>query len=139
MTHFALVGQRPEIVIDLVFTERGHRERRHEMLRSGGHYAAHRRAALTQPADQIEALIGGDPAGNDQQNAPVPKQVGPPTLSIEVQYATARVEGRGLSIRDGKSFNGTDIDISTDQGGSVVEYRLEIKAAVTLRVFNVDD
>jgi hypothetical protein len=49
------------------------------------------------------------------------------------------VEGRGLSIRDGKSFNGTDIDISTDQGGSVVEYRLEIKAAVTLRVFNVDD
>ena len=96
MPHLALVGQRPEVVIDLVLAQRGNRQRRHEVLRRRGHDAANRGAALAQPADQIEALIGGDPAGNDQQNAPVLKQVGPPSVS-RGQYATAR--GKGESYR----------------------------------------
>ena len=28
-----------------------------------------RRAALAQPADQLEALVGGDAAADDEQNA----------------------------------------------------------------------
>src|SRR5271154_2196757 len=48
------------------------------MLRRGGHDRAHRRTALAQSADQIEALIGRDPARNDQQDAPVVQQVDPP-------------------------------------------------------------
>src|SRR5271170_1235974 len=48
------------------------------MLRRGGHDRAHRRTALAQSADQIEALIGRDPARDDQQDAPVVQQVDPP-------------------------------------------------------------
>src|SRR5258707_584213 len=41
-----------------------------------GQDAPHRRAALAQAADQLEALIGGDAARDDQQNAPALQQVG---------------------------------------------------------------
>src|SRR5262249_50582107 len=54
MPHLALVGQRPEIVVDLVLAQRGDRQRRHEMLRRRGHDATHRGTALAQPADQLE-------------------------------------------------------------------------------------
>jgi hypothetical protein len=36
------------------------------MLRGGRHDAAHFGAALTQSANEIEALISGNPAGDDQ-------------------------------------------------------------------------
>ena len=98
MAHLALVGQRQEVVIDLVLAERGDRERRHELLRRRGHDAAHRGAALAQPADQVEALIGGDPAGDDQQNAPALKQVGPPILSAEVNMLLPEGKGDELSL-----------------------------------------
>ena len=41
-----------------------------EALRALGHDGAHYGAPLAQAADQIEALIGGDAARNDQQDAP---------------------------------------------------------------------
>ena len=37
--------------------------------RRAGHHAAHRVAALAQAADQVEALVGGDAAADDQQDA----------------------------------------------------------------------
>ena len=44
------------------------RQRRHELLRRLGHHHTHRYALLAQPADEVEALIGGDAAADDQQN-----------------------------------------------------------------------
>src|SRR4051794_11688798 len=47
-------------------------------MRRPGHDAAHRRALVAQPADQLEALIGGDAARDDQQNAPALQHVTSP-------------------------------------------------------------
>ena len=47
--------------------ERAGGERRDEFLRRLGQDAAHRRAALLQPADQVERLVGGDAAADDEQ------------------------------------------------------------------------
>ncbi len=49
--------------------DRAHRHRRDELLRGLGHHDAHRDAALAQPADQVERLVGRDPAGDDEQDA----------------------------------------------------------------------
>ena len=45
------------------------RQRRDEFLRRRRHHAAHRSAALAQAADQVERLLGGDAAADDQQDA----------------------------------------------------------------------
>ena len=45
------------------------RQRRDEMLGGLGQNAAHGEAALLQPADEIERLVGGDAAADDQQHA----------------------------------------------------------------------
>ena len=50
--------------------ERGGRERRHELLRARGQDAAHAGAALAQPPDEIERLVGGDAAADDEEDAP---------------------------------------------------------------------
>ena len=42
------------------------RKRGHEFLRRTGHDHAHFGAALTQSADQVQALIGRDPDGDDE-------------------------------------------------------------------------
>src|SRR5271155_1652720 len=76
------------------------------MLRRGGHDRAHRRTALAQPADQIEALIGRDPARDDQQDAPVVQQVDPPPrFAASVCYpsvtrARAIAVGRSLGVNE---------------------------------------
>ena len=49
--------------------ERASGERRDEFLRGLGENAAHGEGVLLQSADEIERLIGGDPAADDQQNA----------------------------------------------------------------------
>ena len=49
--------------------ERAGRERRDEMLRRRREDAAHARAALLQPADQVERFVGGDAAADDEQDA----------------------------------------------------------------------
>ncbi len=76
MAHFAFVGQRENVGIDLVAGEGLDRERRHELRRGVGQDGAHRRAALAQAADQVERFIGGDAAGNDQQHPPIGKRHG---------------------------------------------------------------
>src|SRR5947208_14147375 len=103
MTHFALVGQRPEVVIYLVLAERGNRQRPHKVLRRGGHDAANRGAALAQPADQVQALIGGNPAGDDEQNAPILKHGGSPILSTEVNMLLPGGEGESYRYRPNRS------------------------------------
>ena len=52
----ALVGQRAD------------RERRHELLGGPGHHGAHGDAALAQAADQVEALVGRNPAADDEND-----------------------------------------------------------------------
>ena len=54
---------------DMVGGQRADRQRRDEMLRGRGHHGAHRSAALAQPADQVERLVGGDAAADDQEDA----------------------------------------------------------------------
>src|SRR5579875_2190187 len=53
-------------------------------------------AALAQPADQLEALISGNPARNDQQDTPSAQQ---PTLRFTGgQYAPLSGQARGASL-----------------------------------------
>ncbi len=44
-------------------------KRRDELLGARRHDGAYARAALAQPADQVEALIGRDAAGDDEKDA----------------------------------------------------------------------
>jgi hypothetical protein len=64
-----LARQIEQLRIDPIFAERPDRERRHELLRRRRHHHPHPRAAFAQPADQLEALVGGDAAADDQENA----------------------------------------------------------------------
>ena len=54
---------------DMVGGERADRKRRDELTRGRRHDAAHRSAALAQPADQVERLVGRDAAADDEQDA----------------------------------------------------------------------
>jgi len=55
-----------------------------------------------QPANEIEALIGGDPAGDDQQNAPVLKQIDPSDRVSRYQINMLLPEDKGESYRNHK-------------------------------------
>ena len=48
---------------------RRQRERRHEFRPAAGQRAADGRAPLAQPPDQVERLVGGDAAGDDEEYA----------------------------------------------------------------------
>ena len=64
----ALVVEIEQLGEDAIVAERADRERRDELLRRPGHHHAHGDAALAQPPDQVEALVGGDAAADDQQH-----------------------------------------------------------------------
>ena len=49
--------------------ERGRRQRRDEFLGGFGQQRAHLRPALAQAPDQVERLVGGDAAADDEQDA----------------------------------------------------------------------
>src|SRR5215813_6326986 len=49
--------------------ERAGRERRDKLARRGGEDRPHREAALLETANEIERLVGRDPAADDQENA----------------------------------------------------------------------
>lgn len=53
----------------MVRRQRTDGKRRDEFPRALGHDRAHARAALAQPADQIQALIGRDAARDDEEDA----------------------------------------------------------------------
>ena len=69
VAHLVLVGQREHVGIDAVFRQRLQRQRRHEFGTRFGEDAAHRRAALAQPADELERLEGRYAARDDQQDS----------------------------------------------------------------------
>ena len=54
---------------DMVGRQRADRQRGDEFLRGCRHHHAHRRTALAQPADQVERLVGGNAAADDEQDA----------------------------------------------------------------------
>ena len=64
-----LVVEVEEILEDALAGDGGDRERRHEMMRRAAHRGAHRGARLLQAADQLQHLVGGDAAADDDQNA----------------------------------------------------------------------
>ena len=67
MADLALVIEIEEFGENPFVADRADGERRHELFGGLGHDRAHAKPALTQAPDQIEALIGRDPAADDQQ------------------------------------------------------------------------
>ena len=66
----ALVVEVEQLGEDAIVAERADRQRRDELLRRLGHDRTHGDAALAQAADQLEALVGGDAAADDEHDAP---------------------------------------------------------------------
>jgi len=73
MAHLGLVGEREQVVVDPAAREARHRQRCDEALGGFRHHGPDLGAALAQPADQVERLIGRDAAPDDQQDPP-PRQ-----------------------------------------------------------------
>ncbi len=65
----ALVVEVEQLGEDALVGQRAHRQRRDELLRRPGHDRAHADARLAQAADQLQALVGGDAAADDQHDA----------------------------------------------------------------------
>ena len=64
-----LVRRIEQVGEDALADDGAGRQRRDEMLGRLGQDAAHGEPALLQPADQVERLVGGDAAADDQQHA----------------------------------------------------------------------
>ena len=58
-----------QVGVGALAAERAGRERRDEVLRRAGENAAHPRAAVLQPPDEVERLVGGDAAADDEEDA----------------------------------------------------------------------
>ena len=65
----ALVVEIEQLGEHAVAGERADRQRRDELLRRPGHDRAHGDPALAQAADQLQALVGGDAAADDEHDA----------------------------------------------------------------------
>lgn len=68
VTHFRLVGQRKEIVVDLSPAETGDGKRRDELLRRFRQDGRHNRATLAQSSYQLERLVRRDASADDQEH-----------------------------------------------------------------------
>jgi hypothetical protein len=77
VAHLGLVGQREELGEDLVAGKRRGGQGRDELLGAVGHDAAHGGLPLPQRADQLQRAVGGDAAGDDEQDALALEHVGP--------------------------------------------------------------
>jgi hypothetical protein len=69
VSHLGLVGEREQVRVHLVLGQGGDRQRRHERLARLGEDRPDMGAALPEPADQIEALIGRDAPADDEEDA----------------------------------------------------------------------
>ncbi len=69
MAHLGLVGEREELVVDLLLGEARDRQRGDELGPGAGQDGAKGKPALAPAPDQLERLVGGDAAADDQQNA----------------------------------------------------------------------
>jgi hypothetical protein len=67
MTHLGLVGQVEQVVIGFLARQRGHGQGGHELRCRTGQHRRHRAARLADQPDQLQALVGGDAAADDQQ------------------------------------------------------------------------
>ena len=69
VAHLGFVGEREQLLIHLVAAEARERQWSDEFLAGARQDATHREAAFAQEADELERLIGRDPAADDQKNA----------------------------------------------------------------------
>ncbi len=71
VAHLGLVGEREELVVDLLLGKARDRQGRDELGPGAGQDGAKGQPALAAPADQLEHLVGGDAAADDQKNTPL--------------------------------------------------------------------
>ena len=71
MPHLDLVLQVEKICIYFIFGQGGERQRSDELLARARQHAAHAMAGLAQQAHQLDGLVGGDAATDDQKDAPM--------------------------------------------------------------------
>lgn len=69
MAHLAFVGERKEVGIDLLARQGGKGERRDEFLRRPSEHAADLDLAFLEAPDEVEAFVGRDAAGDDEEDA----------------------------------------------------------------------
>ena len=67
-----------QIGVDALMRQRARRQRRDELLRGLGQHAADVDAPLLQPPDQVQRLVGGDAAADDQGDAGLIGRMGAP-------------------------------------------------------------
>ena len=117
MAHLGLVGQVEERAVDRVAGEGGDGERRDELGAAGGQDRRHRGAGLLQQADELEALVGGDAAADDQEY-PAAGEHGPVRLgsagadfmcrNLPVARRRSRLRSRGRARCRNASSSGVD-------------------------------
>ena len=69
MPHLAFVGQREQVGIDLVLTQRLQRQWRDKLAGRFGQNAGHAASIGPQKPDQLQRFVSCDPARNDEQDA----------------------------------------------------------------------
>jgi hypothetical protein len=69
MAHRTLCVLVPQVAAHLATGNGLERQRRNELARAGGHHDLYLGAALDQAAHQVRALVGGDAAGDAQQDS----------------------------------------------------------------------
>ena len=69
MAHLGFVGQGEQLLIHLLAADRGEGEGRDEFRPAAGQDHAERQAAVAPAPDQLQRLVGGDAAGNDEEDA----------------------------------------------------------------------
>ena len=99
MADVLLVRSVEEFAEDATAGERADRKRRHELLRSFGHHGTHAIAPLLQAADQVERLVGGNAAADDEQDGS--GMGGSPVLCWQCSRMLRRC-GQGIRLRRGQ-------------------------------------
>ena len=79
MPHLDLVLQVEQIGINLVLAERRERQRGYELFARAGDDAAHGDARFAEQAHEFDALVRGDAAADDEQDAGVSHRQTPVT------------------------------------------------------------
>ena len=68
MAHLRLAREVEEVGVHVFPGQGGHAQRRHEFGGRAGHDRCHGGAALSQAPDQVQRLVGGNTAADDQQD-----------------------------------------------------------------------
>ena len=81
-----------QVGVDALMRQRAGRQRRDELLRRLGQHAADIDVPLLQPPDQVQRLVGGDAAADDQGDAGLAGGAGSPQ-SVRRRPRLATVQG----------------------------------------------